>query len=348
MFGNWQVASASAGALTLLAISAHAADLYTKAPPMPGCTQAVDGLNGKVGGYGGTFNDKTLYGGEGSFSLPLGCEFGLQVDGAGGSFDNNSIFAVGGHAFWRNPGIGLLGVYGSFSRWNEFGGVTANHVGPEAEWYLGRWTIQGVAGVEFGSSASGQVGTNILTFDIATRFFDQINFAYYLNDNLKVFVGHRYLGGKNAVAVGGEWGVPLGGGAMGSLFAEGRFGEDNTSGVWGGIRFYFGQKDKSLIRRHREDDPNAWDTGNIPNPGNTTPAPTQKVCCPNLTSIELEPGMQLTELLMATAPHTCCQTVGFDATPGAQLAANATGETGETDDMQLAFPAGCHCPVGPI
>jgi hypothetical protein len=344
---NWK-AAASAAASILAAMSAHAADLYTKAPPLPvpGCTQAVDGLNGKASGYGGTFNDKTLYGGQGSFSLPLGCEFGFQLDATAGSFDSNSIFAVDGHAFWRNPGIGLLGVYGSFSRWNEFGGVTANHVGPEAEWYLGRWTIQGVAGAEFGNTASGQVGPNIITYDISTRFFDQINFAYYLNDNLKVFVGHRYLGGKNALAVGGEWGVPLGGGAMGALFAEGRFGEDNTSGVWGGIRFYFGQKDKSLIRRHREDDPNVWSTGNVPNPGTTTPAP-QKVCCPNITSIELEPGMQLAELLMATAPSTCCPTVVLDATPGAQLAANATTETGESGDMQLAFPASCHC-LGPI
>ena len=119
--------------------------------------------------------------------------------------------------------------------------------------------------------------------------------------------------------------------------------------MWGGIRFYFGQKDKSLIRRHREDDPNVWDSGNIPNPSNTTPAPTQKVCCPNITGIELEPGMQLTELLMANALPTCCQTIGLDATPGAQLAANeAAGETGEAGDMQLAFPAGgCHCP-GPV
>ena len=197
---------------------------------------------------------------------------------------------------------------------------------------FGWWTIQGVAGAEFGTSASGPVGPNIVTFDIATRFFDQINFAYYLNDNLKVFVGHRYLGGKNAVAVGGEWGVPLGGGAMGALFAEGRFGEDNTSGVWGGIRFYFGQKDKSLIRRNREDDPNAWDTGNIPNPGSTTPAPTQKVCCPNWTGIELEPGMQLTELLMATALLYVLSDhwARWRILVGQQLAANeAAGETGQ-------------------
>ena len=43
---------------------------------------------------------------------------------------------------------------------------------------------------------------------------------------------------------------------MASLFVEGRAGD--YTGVWGGLRFYFGQSDKSLIRRHREDDPIEW------------------------------------------------------------------------------------------
>lgn len=332
-----RAAVAAAGALNaLLAISAHAADMPTKAPAMAGCAQAVDGVNGKVGAQGGTFNDKTLYGGEGSLSVPLGCEFGFQFDGSGGSFNDASIFSVGGHLFWRNPNIGLLGLYGSYAHWDQFTGVTANHVGPEAEWYIGRWTIQGVAGVEFGNTASGQIGANIVTYDIGTRFFDQINFGYYLTDNLKVYLGHRYLGGKNAVAAGGEWGLPLGNGAMGSLFAEGRYGEDNATGVWGGIRFYFGQKDKPLIRRHREDDPVDWNPGNVGNPGTSTPAPTPQTCCPTITSIELAPGMQLAELLMARP--NCCQTVGSNVAPGAQLAENTA-----TGDMEVA--AACGCPA---
>ena len=78
------------------------------------------------------------------------------------------------------------------------------------EWYAGRWTFQGVVGIEFGNTASGIVGTTIVTYDVKTRFFDQINVAYYPIDNLKVFAGHRYLGGKNALALGGEYGVPMG------------------------------------------------------------------------------------------------------------------------------------------
>jgi hypothetical protein len=68
---------AAAGGLSgalLVAITAHAADMPAKAPVMMDCTRAVDGLNGKVSADGGTFNDKTLYGGQGSLSVPLGCQ----------------------------------------------------------------------------------------------------------------------------------------------------------------------------------------------------------------------------------------------------------------------------------
>jgi hypothetical protein len=47
---------------------------------------------------------------------------------------------------------------------------------------------------------------------------------------------------------------------MTSAFVEARTGEGQFNGVWGGLKVYFGQKDKSLMRRHREDDPPFWDT----------------------------------------------------------------------------------------
>ena len=96
---------------------------------------------------------------------------------------------------------------------------------------------------------------------------------------MKVYAGHRYLGGKHALAFGGEYGIPMSQGVMAALFAEGRVGEESFHGVWGGLRFYFGQKDKTLIRRHREDDPINWGGGfdGISNGGSTTPA---TITCP--------------------------------------------------------------------
>jgi hypothetical protein len=96
------------------------------------------------------------------------------------------------------------------------------------------------------------------TFDVKTRFFDQVNLAYYPTENWKAFVGHRYLGGLNAAAFGAEYGLPLGRGMMGAAFVEARLGEHDFHGIWGGLKLYFGRTDKPLMERHRRDDPPVW------------------------------------------------------------------------------------------
>jgi hypothetical protein len=94
-------------------------------------------------------------------------------------------------------------------------------------------------------------------------------------------IGHRHTAGLNAGALGFEYGVPLGRGMMSAVFAEGRVGEQNFKGIWGGVKFYFGQRDKTLIARHRQDDPD------IPPPdtmftitGNQSSAPVPLSCPP--------------------------------------------------------------------
>ena len=252
----------SIGAVFLSVWTADAADLFTKAPvwtqpTYPG--QAVDGINGKVDGFGGRLTNRTIYGVGGALSVPLGRSYGLQVDGTVGKFDNRAIQAVGGHLFWRDPSSGLIGLYGSFTNWNSgFGQARVGQLGFEGAWYWNRFTVEGVAGVEFGNEVTGQVGSFINNIDIDTRFFDKINVGYYFHDNFKAFVGHRYLGGKHAAAFGAELALPIPRStAMASLFVEGRAGE--YTGVWGGLKMYFGKSDKTLIRRHREDDPIKWD-----------------------------------------------------------------------------------------
>jgi hypothetical protein len=77
-------------------------------------------------------------------------------------------------------------------------------------------------------------------------------------------------------------------GIMAALFVEGRVGEHDDHGIWGGLRVYFGQKDKTLIRRHREDDPADWNDGfGISNSSGATGCPAGQVlfqghCIPNL------------------------------------------------------------------
>jgi hypothetical protein len=280
------------GCTFLAAGAAWAADLqvYTKAPKATLASTldpAVDGVNGKLDGYGGSIASMRIFGVNGSLSLPVSGQYGVQFDGNIGSLDSSKFAAGAGHWFWRNPSQMLVGVYASETYWDRFGGVDVTQVAGEGEYYLGKFTVQGIAGVEFGNSVSssatstsivppgtqpccagGTPGVATTTtfsqgYDIKTRFFDQINLKYYFDDNFSAYVGHRYLGGENALALGGELATPLGKGLMASAFVEGRVGEDNFRGVWGGLKLYFGQSDKPLIARHRRDDPPNWTTDTL-------------------------------------------------------------------------------------
>lgn len=276
-----------ATALTLSAAlaagaTALAADLPSrKFEPAPVLTQlpAVDGVNAKIEAFGGltqslsqdpnapffTRNQwRPAAGLLGSVALPLSHSFGLQLDGGVASSGGRFNAGVGGHAFWRDPSKALLGVYASASYFGRAGGLAVGRVGPEAEIYLDRVTLQAVGGVEFGSNKGATFGypwfTPLGTFltlnqnVVKTRFFDIASIAFYPTDDLKLSVGQRYVFGKLAATAGAEYLVAHGATAV-SVFAEGRLGQRGASAVFGGLKLYFGQKDKSLMRRHREDDP---------------------------------------------------------------------------------------------
>jgi hypothetical protein len=246
---------------------------------------AVDGINAKAEAFGGSLAGKSLGGAAGATSVPLADNFGLQIDSAVGAFDGSRFSNLAGHAFWRDASRGLIGLYTSHTWWDRNGGVYLGQVAGEGELYLGRLTLQGIAGVEFGNAAQvtstststvapgpvnifGTPGvmtttTTLDSYAVKTRFFDQVNLKYYLSDQWSGYVGHRYLGGRNALALGSEVALPLGRGVLASAFVEGRAGEANMQGIWGGVKFYFGGKDKPLLARHRQDDPSIWNTDTL-------------------------------------------------------------------------------------
>jgi hypothetical protein len=267
------------GGLFLTNFNARAGDLVVPAAPYANYAPspyagyapypAVDGANAKIDGLGGSLGQRSLYATEVSFSVPVGRQYGLQIDGIGGSWGDRSVGDVAGHLFWRDPNVGLLGVYTSHTWWDQFGGIYVGNVAGEGEYYWGPLTLQGIIGVEYGNSQTAAIataaGTTFQTFDIKTRYFDQINLKYYLSNNWDAYVGHRYLGGQNMLALGTEFALPVGGGSgvMASAFVEGRLGDNNSQGIWGGLKFYFGQHDKPLIARQRQDDPNNWGLGSL-------------------------------------------------------------------------------------
>ena len=68
-----------------------AADLGV-APPAG--APAVDGFNGKIDGFGGSLGSKSYYGASGALSIPLAQQYGMQIEGLGGSYDGNTRSAA--------------------------------------------------------------------------------------------------------------------------------------------------------------------------------------------------------------------------------------------------------------
>ena len=68
-----------------------------------------------------------------------------------------------------------------------------------------------------------------------------------------------YTKGSNAVTAGAEYITEQfrGGATAAALFIDGAYGWDKGSMVMGDAKVYFGNHDKALKRRHREDDPTA-------------------------------------------------------------------------------------------
>jgi hypothetical protein len=230
--------------------------------PLP----AVDGINAKIDGYGGGANHVNgFYGGNGSLSFPIAQQWGAQIDGGVGSFDGSGWSRGAGHLFWRDPSIGLVGAYGSYFHWNGIGALTIPRIGvnvgrfaAEGEYYWSRWTFHGLAGYETVHLNVPNVANLPGLLSIPNRFFDSVSASYYVTDNFKLSIGHLYIYGRNGLTLGGEYGFALGGGRMASLFADALLAESGNNAVLAGLRIYFGQRDKSLIRRHREDDPTSY------------------------------------------------------------------------------------------
>ncbi|MBI5321029.1 hypothetical protein [Bradyrhizobium sp.] len=249
--------------------------------PVSSYAPAVDGVNARTEPFGGRIANRSIVGNQGAVTFPISGSLGAQIDAAFGSLDRRGFGNLAGHFFWRNPNQALFGFYASHTRWDQFGGAHVNQAAAEGEFYSGRFTVQGIAGIEWGNRASSASTLTSITppgppnfpfgypagiattssylsaFDVKTRFFDQINFKYYFTDNALGYVGHRYLGGKHALALGGEYAFPIDR-VMISAFVEARVGESNFNGVWGGLKFYFNGKNKPLLARHRQDDPNIW------------------------------------------------------------------------------------------
>lgn len=177
----------------------------------------------------------------GTLTVPLGAQFGLQVDLSAATAPGFSTSAAL-HLFTRDPQSylfgGTLGVV-------RTPGAVVMAAGPEAEIYFDQWTLEAWGGVTYVRPTAG-----------ADRIapFARADVAYYPDDNWRLSLGLSHVDGYGAVHFGSEYLLEDLSWPM-ALTAEARVGQDGAIRALGGIRFYFGAPTKSLIRRHREDDP---------------------------------------------------------------------------------------------
>lgn len=178
----------------------------------------------------------------GAVSFPLGHSFGLQIDGGLARVSGGTAGGIGAHLFWRRPETALVGVYADFQR---NGGLDYStwRLAAEGELYFGRFSLEGLAGAET---------VRADTFR-ETYFTGEALAAFYVTDNVRIHggVGHRF--DETFGRIGAEAILPFAANNV-ALYTDGTFGSDTTT-IRAGLRVYFGQHGKSLIDRHREDDP---------------------------------------------------------------------------------------------
>ncbi|RLQ88301.1 hypothetical protein [Notoacmeibacter ruber] len=246
---RFKLTFAASVAVSLVAgVSAHAADLAIPevAPERFADLPAVDGFNGKISGGGYYYDvdnlgDSAGFYGDASFSAPLGERFGLQADAAILAGDGDAVYGGGLHGFTRDPSLYLAGIYGELVGSDSFDGALYK-VGAEGEVYLNRFSVEAFAGVQ-GSTEGGDV-----------YFNGDLTGAFYPVDNLRLSAGIATALEEVYGEAGAEFAYQTNSGFAPAVFVDSAFNEDFVS-VRGGLRVYFGGKSKSLIERHRQDDP---------------------------------------------------------------------------------------------
>ena len=197
-------------------------------------------------GGGGIAHKGVGYAG-GGVAIPLSHSTGFQLDGSIGDWQGKAFEGVAAHLFWRNPSVGMIGLYGEYLNSDAPrlittpvtpGNSTMQRAAVEGELYLDRFSFEARAGVEGGT--------------VGSRFYDRANIAFYPVDNFRMALGQIEEAGEGVGTFTVEYQPDQKAGA--SLFAE-ALESHNIVSAFAGVRFYFGAGDKSLMAHAREDDP---------------------------------------------------------------------------------------------
>ncbi|WP_147438026.1 hypothetical protein [Ochrobactrum soli] len=228
--------------------SVHAR-MYGTSPQLAD-NRAVAAPNISVGlGVGGDGDEQFGFS-EGSVAVPLGDKYGFQLDGIGGVTNESGFAGAAAHLFRRDPKKGALGLYGSYlystGTYDNNGflenGYINSKLGVEGQAYLGRFTLDGLAGIEWNS------------LEEAFDPFAQGRVNYYVTDNFKVGTGLNYsgaFGGSTQLVGGAEYLIDFGDVAT-TLYGDLSYDLDknnrsdsNRFSAMAGLRFHFGTQGKA-------------------------------------------------------------------------------------------------------
>jgi hypothetical protein len=216
-------------------------------PPRAEAEPAVSGINGKLTTFGGVTStgdgeQEGLGGLAGSLTVPLGSAFGAQLDGAWARIGDEDFASTGLHVFWRDPRVGLVGLYGGFAHLTDAGGQDIGRIGAEAQYFAGNITLDAAAGIRFG--------------DLDEDAYGRAKIDFYPIEDLKLSGGFAYDERGFGLA-SAEFQFASSQGVGVSLFAEGRINDEDNYTALGGIKVYLGEA-MSLINRHRKQDPDGY------------------------------------------------------------------------------------------
>jgi hypothetical protein len=225
-----------------------------RVPPAWAEGPAVSAPNGKVsveGGVSSSSGQSSAVGtAQGALTLPAGHSFGVEVDALASTSRN--AFAGGGLAqvFWRDPELGMAGPFAGLVGGN---GTRLALGGGEAQLFAANLTLQA-----FGGYADATTGSPVPGLGGLQGGFYGSHLTLYPHPDLALTVGGQVAVGRGTGTARAEFLPDFTPHRNVSLFVSASAGDNQAWRVTGGIRVYFGP-DKSLIRRHREDD-QSYDT----------------------------------------------------------------------------------------
>ena len=208
--------------------------------------EAVSSINGKVGYLGGSMEGDWGNNVLASGSVPLTSNLGMQLDGLYTRVSRRDFYGWGNHLFWRDSDKGLLGLTAGGIHEDDLRSLRG---GLEGELYLDRLTPTagiGVANLEY------ENGPYPFIDDDVTDLFAGAGLRHYPLDDLMVSASYLHIFDNELVVGTLEYQTPIQGLSLVAQLARGEHGYDHALF---GLQFYFGGPKKSLILRHRQDDP---------------------------------------------------------------------------------------------